>query len=374
MNPREQKKENEIYKLQIEQSKLHKTRLYFGLIIFLILVIVFYYRYKIKQKANKLLKIEIAERKKIETDLELRVKERTKELEKEITEHERAEKELKKLKDGLESQVNQRTEELNEKVKKLNKSQKAMLYMVEDLNKTSKQLQFEREKLNAANKELEAFSYSVSHDLRAPLRHIDGFTKLLSENIKHEIDEKSQNYFNNIISSSKQMNQLIDDLLIFSRLSRKDMKKINFNMKTLVEEALQTFDSDIKENKISIVIDDMPDVNLDASLMRQVWINLISNAIKFTGKKENPEIHIGIDKDTDGNSIFFIKDNGAGFDQKYVDKIFDVFQRLYSTDEFPGTGIGLANVKRIILKHNGEIRAEGKINEGASFFFTLSNT
>ncbi|MBC2704615.1 ATP-binding protein [Desulfobacula sp.] len=282
-------------------------------------------------------------------------------------------RELEKYRDHLEELVKERTIELEGKTKKLTKSRQSLTLLLEDVNESRAELDLSNRKLEASNKKLEAFSYSVSHDLRAPLRHIDGFTKLLNKNIKNKIDEKSQNYFDNIINSSKQMNKLIDDLLIFSRLSRKDMKKIKFNMKIAIDEALQTFDSDIKENNISITVDDMPDVNLDVSLIQQAWINLISNAIKFTGNNKNPEIHIGTDKDTDGNAIFFIKDNGVGFDQKYVGKIFDVFQRLHNINEFPGTGIGLANVKRIITKHGGNIRAEGKINKGASFFFTLSD-
>ncbi|MCD4772607.1 MAG: hypothetical protein K8R41_04375, partial [Bacteroidales bacterium] len=358
--------------------KLQNTLLYLGIIFFFILIIVFYFRYKIKHKANKLLKIEIAERKKIGSQLELRVKKRTRELDennrelqKEITERKKAEEELKKHREHLEELVKERTKELEEKTHKLEKSQQSLTLLLEDVNESRVELDISNRKLEASNKELEAFSYSVSHDLRAPLRHIDGFAKLLNNKIKSKIDEKSQNYFDNINSSSKQMNKLIDDLLIFSRMGRKDVTKANINMKTVVDEALQTFDSDIKNNNISIIVDDMPDVNIDTSLIKQAWVNLISNAVKFTGTKENPEIHIGTDKDTDGNPIFFIKDNGVGFNQKYVDKIFGVFQRLHSINEFPGTGIGLANVKRIIMKHGGDIRAEGKINKGAAFFFTL---
>jgi len=304
------------------------------------------------------------------------VEERTKELKEKTKKLEKSQQSLTLLlKDVNESrdELNESNKGLEEKTKTLEKSQKSLALLLEDVNESRAELDISNRKLEASNKELEAFSYSVSHDLRAPLRHIDGFTKLLNKKIKNRIDEKSQNYFDNIISSSKQMNKLIDDLLIFSRMGRKDVKKTNINMKTVVDEAIQEFDSDIKENNISIKIDKMPEVNLDASLMRQTWVNLISNAIKFTGNKENPEIHIGTEKDADGKIIFFIKDNGVGFDQKYVDKIFGVFQRLHNINEFPGTGIGLANVKRIILKHGGDIRAEGKINEGASFFFTLPN-
>lgn len=296
--------------------------------------------------------------------LEVSVLDRTKDLEK-------VNRELQTMKQSLEETVIERTKDLEKKILELDRSEKAMLYMVEDLNQVSEQLKTEQEKLDAANKELEAFSYSVSHDLRAPLRHIDGFAKLLHRNIKDKIDENSQKYFDNIISSSKQMSKLIDDLLMFSKTGRKDVKKVIINMKIIVHEAMKAFASDINKNNISMIVDEMPEVNMDSSLIMQVWDNLISNAIKFTGNNKNPEIHIGTDKDTDGNVFFFIKDNGVGFDQKYVDKIFGVFQRLHNINEFPGTGIGLANVMRIIIKHGGEIRAEGKINKGASFFFTL---
>ena len=225
-----------------------------------------------------------------------------------------------------------------------------------------------------ANKELESFAYSVSHDLRAPLRHIDGFTKLLYSNIKGDIDKKSQGYIDNIISSSKQMNQLIDDLLTFSRMNRKDLNKKKIKMNTVVNGALHTFDLDIKKSKVEIVVDDLSKIKIDAALMSYVWINLISNAIKFTSKTKKPKIHIGIDKQTDKKTVYFIKDNGVGFNQKYVEKIFGVFQRLHTANEFPGTGIGLANVKRIITKHNGSIRAEGKVSKGATLYITLPKT
>lgn len=326
---------------------------------------------------------DITERKLAEAELEKHrehleelIKERTAELEEKNKKLGKSQQSLALLlKDVNESreELDKSNKKLEEKAKTLEKSRKSLALLLEDVNESRVELDLSNKKLNASNKELEAFSYSVSHDLRAPLRHIDGFTKLLNKKIKNKIDEKSQNYFDNIINSSKQMNQLIDDLLIFSRMGRKDVKKTNINMKTVVDDAIQEFESDIKENNISIKIDDMPEVYLDVSLLRQAWVNLISNAIKFTSNEKNPEIHIGTDKDKNGNIIFFIKDNGVGFDQKYVDKIFGVFQRLHNINEFPGTGIGLANVKRIIMKHSGNIRAEGKINIGASFFFTLSD-
>lgn len=306
--------------------------------------------------------------------LEELVKERTGKLEEKTAKLEKSQQSLTfLLKDVNESrnELDKSNKELEEKAKRIEESQQALTYLVEDVNESRADLDIANKQLKDANTELEAFSYSVSHDLRAPLRHIDGFTKLLNRNIKDKIDEKSQKYFESIISSSKQMNKLIDDLLVFSRMGRKDMRKTNINMKIIVDEAVQEFASEIKENNISVIVDTMPDVYIDTSLITQVWVNLISNAIKFTGNNKNPEIHIGTDKDTDGNTVYFIKDNGVGFDQKYVDKIFGVFQRLHNVNEFPGTGIGLANVKRIILKHGGDIWADGEIDKGASFFFTL---
>ena len=239
------------------------------------------------------------------------------------------------------------------------------------LKKQSEKLLQNTNELQSANDELEAFAYSVSHDLRAPLRHIDGFTKLLEKRIKDKIDKQSHNYFDNIISSSKRMNQLINDLLVFSRTSTKDIRKTKVKMKKIVDEAMLPYTINMEYNNIAFIIDEMPNVKVDISLFRQVWENLISNAIKFTINSKNPEIHIGADKDIKGKIVFFISDNGVGFNQKYVDKVFGVFQRLHSVDEFPGTGIGLANVKRIIMKHGGTIWAEGKVNKGATFFITL---
>ncbi|MDA3813431.1 MAG: ATP-binding protein, partial [Candidatus Cloacimonetes bacterium] len=289
-----------------------------------------------------------------------------------VEQRKKAEKEITKHRDQLDELVKERTIDLEDKNVKLERSQQALALLMADVNESRSELDVSNTKLETANKELEAFSYSVSHDLRAPLRHINGFTKLLKKNINDVIDEKSQKNFDKIIRSSQQMNQLINDLLIFSRTSRKDIHKIKVNMKTVVDEVLQTLAVDIKKNNISIIVDDLPDVKIDVSLIRQAWVNLISNAVKFTGKADKPNIHIGTETDAEDNVVFFIKDNGVGFNQKYVDKIFDVFQRLHSDNEFSGTGVGLANVKQIITKHGGNITAEGKINEGASFFFTLS--
>lgn len=297
--------------------------------------------------------------------LEVKVEKRTKELKE-------ANEELQKLKEYLEETIIARTKELEDKVIELNRGERAMLYMVEDLNLTSGQLKEEKENLSIANKELDAFAYSVSHDLRAPLRHINGFTKLLRNKVANNIDEKSNAYFDNIVSSSEQMNVLIDDLLLFSRMGREEVKKRNVNMKTIINEAIQILSLDIENKNISIVVDDMPNAYVDTSLLAQVWTNLISNAIKFSSKAKTPKIHIGVNND-DENTIYFIADNGVGFNQKYAEKMFGVFQRLHSVNEFPGTGIGLANIKRIIMKHGGKVWAEGALNKGATLYFSLPN-
>jgi light-regulated signal transduction histidine kinase (bacteriophytochrome) len=267
-----------------------------------------------------------------------------------ITEIRYAEKELEKYRLHLETLVKTRTAELTKKNSDLKK---------------------EKLKVEEINKELESFSYSVSHDLRAPLRHIDGFASLLQKKIKSKLDQKEESYFNNIIESSLKMNQLIDGLLSYSKMGRTELKRTTINMKTLVDKAMQIFVFDIKKRNISIIVEAMPDASVDNFLMVQVWENLISNAIKFCGNTKHPKIHIGYDKDSDGNAIYFIKDNGAGFNQNYVEKVFGVFQRLHSINEFPGTGIGMATAKRIVTKHGGQIWAEGQINKGASFYFKL---
>ncbi|MFI1770828.1 PAS domain S-box protein [Thalassobellus citreus] len=280
-----------------------------------------------------------------------------------VTEKKKAEEELKKHQEHLEELVKERTHALSN-------SQQALLNLVDDLNEQSLKIEGVNKQLAIKNDELESFSYSVSHDLRAPLRHIDGFSNLLHKSLKGKLNEKEENYFKNIVGSSSKMNELIDGLLIYSRMGRSELKKTTINMKTLVDDVIQTFVFDIKKNEITIIVDDMPNASVDVFLMKQVWENLISNAVKFSSKTKTPKIHIGYNKDVDGADIYYVKDNGVGFDQKYVGKVFGVFQRLHSVNEFSGTGIGLATAKRIILKHQGEIWAEGT-DKGASFFFKL---
>ena len=243
----------------------------------------------------------------------------------------------------------------------------------EQVQKLNDQLRNRANQLEIANKELEAFSYSVSHDLRAPLRHVDGFVDMLSKHAAEKLDERGRRYLKIIAESAKQMGTLIDELLVFSRMGRVEMQRTRVKMNPLIDEALDLMKQDIKDRPITWKIGLLPEVEGDGTMIRQVWINLISNAVKYTRPRKLAEIEIGC---TDANNeyIFSIRDNGVGFDMQYVDKLFGVFQRLHRADEFEGTGIGLANVHRIITRHGGRMWAEGTINGGAVFFFSLPKT
>jgi PAS domain S-box-containing protein len=224
--------------------------------------------------------------------------------------------------------------------------------------------------LEAINKELEAFAYSVSHDLRAPLRHIAGFTELLHKKASTVVDEKSNRYIAMILDSAKRMGNLIDDLLAFSRIGRAETQKTLFSLTQLVREALSEVRQDAEGRNIAWKVGALPDFYGDRSMLRLVLVNLISNAIKFTRTRTQAEIEIG---GADGNGddlVVFVRDNGVGFDMKYVNKLFGVFQRLHESAAFEGTGIGLATVQRIIHRHGGKVWAEGVVDRGATFYFS----
>jgi signal transduction histidine kinase len=221
-----------------------------------------------------------------------------------------------------------------------------------------------------ANKEMEAFSYSVSHDLRAPLRAIDGFTQILVEDYAGKLNDEGKRIAGIIEASTVQMGKLIDNLLSFSRLGRAEIKKVPIAMGTLAGEVYDEVKKASPDRNINFVMGTLPDVKGDADMIRQVWVNLLTNAVKFTAKKDNVKIEVGSTSDRN-TTTYYVKDNGAGFDMQYVGKLFGVFQRLHSIEEFEGTGIGLANVKRIVERHGGTVRAEGKVGEGATFYFTL---
>jgi signal transduction histidine kinase len=226
--------------------------------------------------------------------------------------------------------------------------------------------------LEAANKDLEAFSYSVSHDLRAPLRHIDGFSQILMDDYGEKIDEGGRETLQRICYSTKRMNELIEGMLQMSRLARKEMKQESIDLAGLAREVECELRSLQPNRRVEMAIaEDLCSMG-DPTLLRAVVENLINNAWKFTSKRVQARIEIGKAGEENGNPIFYILDNGAGFDMEYAQKLFGVFQRLHSEEEFPGTGVGLATVRRIIQKHGGRIWAKGAPGEGATFFFTLS--
>jgi len=224
--------------------------------------------------------------------------------------------------------------------------------------------------LEAANKELEAFSYSVSHDLRAPLRHIEGFIEILRSTKADCLDEEGMRHLRTIADSSRQMGKLIDDLLSFSRTSRVELRKINVGLESLIQGVIHEMEPDIKDREIEWEVSELPVIEGDPALLHQVFYNLLSNALKYTRTRPVAKIEIGSTQ-TENEFVIFVRDNGVGFDPRYSQKLFGVFQRLHRAAEFEGSGIGLANVRRIITRHGGRTWAESELDQGATFFFSL---
>ena len=275
-------------------------------------------------------------------------------------------------------------EDFEEDKSGLEKTQSATLNLLEDfdaerskaaqisreLEESVGRLQVAKDAVEASNRELDAFSYSVSHDLRAPVRHILGFSKILSEEYASALPPEAQKHLQRIQTGAERMGQLVDALLGLARLGRQGLRLEVTNLNKLVKEVIADLTLDAGSREVDWRIGDIPSMDCDASLVRQVFQNLLSNALKFTRSRAPAVIEVGLKKQA-GSPIVFVRDNGVGFNMKYCDKLFGVFQRLHRAEDFEGTGVGLATVNRIIQKHGGRIWAEAELDQGAAFYFTL---
>lgn len=273
---------------------------------------------------------------------------------------------------NLENTIEQRTSELLQRVTEVEQLNSAMLNLAEDLRLSNRQLELKSEEVKESNRELESFAYSVSHDLRAPLRHISGFASVLQEHRSEQLGDAARRLLEKIVVSAATMGKMIDDLLTFSRAGRAELVMAPVDMNLLFEEVRRAIDEDYQSPSIDWQIGTLPQVKGDVAALRQVVTNLLDNAAKYSSKEDRPRIEISGQR-LSGEVVFSVRDNGVGFDPVYADKLYKVFQRLHHEDEFPGTGIGLASVRRIVMRHGGWIKEESKPGQGACFRFAFSD-
>ncbi len=264
------------------------------------------------------------------------------------------------------------TDSFNDMLAQIQKAEEEIRVLNSELEQ---RVQKRTAELAASTKEMEAFTYSVSHDLRAPLRHVAAFGEILQEDYAKQLTPEAQDYLRRMIDGARNMSHLVDDLLNLARIGRAELKREPTNLDSVVDEVIEELKPEIEKRKIEWRIEHLPVVECDRGLIKQVFANFISNAVKYTRRRENAVIQIGLVKSVrvDNQTAIFVRDNGVGFDMKFSDKLFGVFQRLHRAEDFEGTGVGLATVDRIIRRHGGHVWAEGEIDKGATFYFTLGS-
>ena len=276
----------------------------------------------------------------------------------------RRDEQLAESMEGLERRVEERTRELARELEERRRAE-------EEITRLVGQNELRLAELTSLNQEIESFSYSVSHDLRAPLRHIAGFVELLRKHAEPVLDDKARRYLTVISGGAQRMGRLIDDLLAFSRTSRTEMVEGRVELAPLVQDVIAEITREAGDREVEWKVEALPTVIGDRAMLRIVLMNLLANAYKYTGKSASAHVEVGVRPSEDGRVILFVRDDGVGFDMRFADKLFGVFQRLHKSDEFEGTGIGLATVQRIVRRHGGRVWADSKPGEGATFYATL---